>query len=99
MFKIEVDEKLLHEATRLATVTDIDPIERGVHIRDFLEFPSPQDAIDLGVVLLEKDSSGNPRFHWHSDIRNDELEDFEIAILKPLVRAAIEYYLKKISEK
>jgi hypothetical protein len=60
-----------------------------------LEYPSPGDAIELGVYLSEKDKSGNPRWHWHSDIRCDEIEDFQRALLRPLIRAAIDVALSE----
>lgn len=102
MFKIEVDEKILNQAVKLAINSDIIPVEgfpgHGVQLRDYIEY-TVEDAIELGVMLSEKTAEGKPRFHWHSDIRADEHEDVEIAIMTPLIKAAIEYYLKKIAEK
>lgn len=102
MFKIEVDEKLLAQAVKIALNTDILPIEEypghGVQLTDYLEFVDGPSAVELGVYLSEVDAEGKPKRHWHSDLRQDEQEDIEVAILTPLIKAAIEHYLKKLAE-
>lgn len=100
MFKIELDEKILTEAVKIAVNTDIIPTEGypNVTLEDYLEY-TPEDAIKLGVYLTEKNPDGTPRFHWNTDIRWEEREEFETALLTPLIKAALEYYLTKIMER
>lgn len=95
MFKIDVDEKILEQAVKVAINAEILSEKDNVYISDYLDY-SASDATELGVVLLERDNNGAPRFHWHPDICIEEHEDTEIAIMTPVIKAAIEYYLKKI---
>jgi len=61
-------------------------------LSDFLDY-NFVDAKSLGVRTSLPD-----RWHWHSDIRKDELEDMEFAILKPVLET-VKKLLQQESQK
>lgn len=103
MFKVQLDEKILQQAVKLAVCTEVIPNKeypgRGPILRDYLDFISGADAAELDILLTYKDDEENPIRSINTFIREDEQEDIEIAILTPLIKAAIEYYLTKIMER
>lgn len=88
-----VTEEEFEKALDIAVNTPVIPLENGggVMLLDYIVNLSAQDAVDLGVFLTEKTQEGKPRFHWYSDIRADEWEDVQKEILRPLLKAAIDY--------
>ncbi len=96
-----VTEKMIEAALDAALKADIipmdDPKHDGVRINDYLQY-TPADAVELGVQLTEKNSDGKPRWHWYSDIMGDEHDDTNRAILRPLIKAALEAALSTDAE-
>lgn len=86
-------EKGIDAAITAALITDVIPIDGmdGVRIDDYLKY-NASDAVELGVKLRVGED-GKPRWHGYSDIRNDEYDDCNRAILRPVVKAAIKAYL------
>lgn len=88
---LEITDEVVERAAKAAVDAPIIPLEGGgaVTLSDYVESVSPQDAVDLGVLLTEKTSEGKPRYHPFSDIRYDEWRDVLLAIATPMVRAAL----------
>jgi hypothetical protein len=88
---LEITDEMVERAAKAAIHADIIPLNNGgaVRLMDYVDNLSAQDAVDLGVTLIEKTSEGAPKFHWLSYIREDEWVDVQMAIARPMVRAAL----------
>jgi hypothetical protein len=88
-------DDVLDKAVEAALHADIIPLTgkhagaAGVRLIDYLSLDASA-AIELGVALTEKDVNGKPAFHWYSDIGCMEHEEVQRAILRPLIKAALQ---------
>lgn len=69
-----------------AEILDLDE-EFPATTHDFMEIPGVDDAKKLGAILPSEE-----KYHWYSDIRNDQIMDAQIEILRlALIKALTEY--------
>jgi hypothetical protein len=81
----------LEGAVQIALSATIDEITT---IRDYLNI-DVTDSESLGIVLLEKDSNGRPRYHWYSDIRGDEMDETYAEIIRRMLRPVLENFIQQ----
>ncbi|WP_019567311.1 hypothetical protein [Agrobacterium sp. 10MFCol1.1] len=85
----EMVEKAVNAALKADIIPADDPKHSGVRINEYLSY-TPAEAVELGVQLTQKTEDGKPRWHGFTDIMGDEYDDTNRAILRPVVRAALE---------
>ena len=85
----EMVEKAVSAALRADIIPADDPKYEGVRINEYLSY-TPAEAVELGVHLTQTTEDGKPRWHGFTDIMGDEYDDTNRAILRPVIRAALE---------
>jgi hypothetical protein len=69
-------------------------IDEVTTIDDYLKF-DVNDSVSLGIPILEKDKNGNPRYHWYSDIRGDEMDETAAEIMRRVIRPVLEDFINQ----
>ena len=86
---------LTNEQLERAVGISLKSIVDGVTtIRDYLDY-NVNDSVSLGIVITEKDTNWNPKYHWYSDIRCDEIDETDAEIMRRVLRPVLEDFIKQ----
>ena len=87
-------EEQLDRAVDIALKSVVDDVTT---IGDYLNY-NVNDSVSLGVVILHKDESGNPKYHWYSDIRGDEIDDTNAEIMRRVLKPVLQDFISQQGE-
>jgi hypothetical protein len=88
-------EEQLQRAVDISLKAIVDDITT---IGDYLDY-NVNDSVSLGIPILEKDANGDPKYHWYSDIRGDEMDETDAEIMRRVLRPVLQDFIDRQGEK